>query len=156
MINEIAYKFIQYNKMTLQELKREIYRPEIQLYVSLDNFKKNTNYQQKFCINKQWFEVEINVFKLITNNHTYVKGKDCIYDIIFDYNIQNAELRKEDDLTIIKYHYVYDKKYEECTIDLRNINFDYNLVLKEGEYQNLYFFENKYGKFRVDLSIELC
>ena len=144
--------------MTLQKqtLKRkEIYNPEISLYVSLNNFKKNTNYQQKFYLNKQWVEVEINVFKLITNNHTFVEGKDRVYDIIFDYIIPNTELRKEDDLTIIKYHYVYDKKYQGNTIDLRNINFDYNLVLKEGEYQNLYFFENEYGRFRVDLSIEL-
>lgn len=145
--------------MTSQEkpLKRkEIYHPEIPLYVTLDNFKKNTNYQQKFYLNKQWIEVEINVFKLITNNHTYIKGKDREYDIIFDYIIQNAELKKEDDLTIIKYHYIYDKKYKGCTIDLRDINFDYKLTLEEGEYQNLYFFENEYGKFRVDLFIELC
>lgn len=134
----------------------EIYHPEISLYVTLDNFKKNTKYQQKFYLKKQWVEVQINVFKLITNNHTYIEGKDCVYDIVFDYVMQNAELRKEDDLTIIKYHYVYDKKHKEHTIDLRNINFDYNLVLNEGEYQNLYFFENEYGKFRVDLSIELC
>lgn len=145
--------------MTSQEktLKRkEIYHPEISLYVSLDNFKKNTNYQQKFYLNKQWIEVKINVFKLISNNHTYIEGKDREYDIIFDYLMENVELRKEDDLTIIKYHYVYDKKYKGNTIDLQNINFDYSLVLEEGEYQNLYFFENEYGKFRVDLSIELC
>lgn len=148
---------LQKQSIEKQTLKRkEIYHPEIPLYISLDNFKKNTDYQQKFYLNKQWIEVKINVFKLITNNHTCVEGKDCVYDIIFDYAIPNAELRKEDDLTIIKYHYIYNKKYQESTIDLRSLNFDYNLVLKEGEYQNLYFFDNEYGRFRVDLSIEMC
>ena len=111
--------------MTSQEkpLKRnEIYHPELSLYVTLDNFKKNTNYQQKFYLNKQWVEVKINVFKLITNNHTYIEGKDCVYDIVFDYIMQNAELIKEDDLTIIKYHYVYDKKYQRKKL-VRNTGF---------------------------------
>lgn len=148
---------LQKQSIEKQILKRkEIYYPEIPLYVLLDNFKKNTDYQQKFYLNKQWVEVKINVFKLITNNHTYIKVKNCVYDIIFDYVIQNAELRKENDLTIIKYHYIYNKKYQESIIDLRSLNFDYNLVLKEGEYQNLYFFDNEYGRFRVDLSIEMC
>lgn len=154
LINEFHLK-----KQSIKETKpkqKEIYHPEISLYVSLNNFKKNTNYQQKFYHNKQWFELEINVFKLITNNHTFVEGKDCDYDIIFDYIMPNAELRKENDLTIIKYHYVYEKKYQGLTIDLENIEFDYNLILEEGECQNLYYFENEYGKFRVDLSIELC
>lgn len=145
------------NKPTKHEEPNRLifYHTESTVYISLDDLKKNTTHSFKFNIEKQCLHVKINTFELLTNNTISIISDNCKFYIIFDYELSNATLQRENNLNIIRYNYTYERKYRGYTIDLRNICFDYTLVLEEGEYSNLYYFENEYGRFRVDLSVGL-
>lgn len=68
--------------------------------------------------------------------------------------ISNATITKEEDLTVITFTYIYEQKYRYKTIPMSNVGFDYFITLLSDTYQGLYYFENEYGKFRVDLAID--
>ena len=47
------------------------------------------------------------------------------------------------------------KQYINCQTELTDLGFDYIITLCDALYENLYYYENEYGKFRIDLEIEM-
>ena len=141
--------------------------------ISLNDIKNNKSFIFKDVLekspNKEMVDCEINVFEFIkgdiieykTNSeiHTEINTKSSIKTpqktiLIKPIPlINNATISKEDDTIIITFTYIYDQKYRYKTVNLSNLYFDYFVTLTSNTYQGLYHFENKYGKFRIDLEI---
>lgn len=132
---------------------------QLEQIISLNDIKNNTTFIFKDVLenspDKEMVVCEVNVFE-------FVKGNIIEYEIT-PYKtilikpiplISNAVISKEDDLTIITFTYIYEQKYRYQTVSLVKLGFDYLITLTSNIYQGLYYFENKYGKFRVDLKID--
>lgn len=132
---------------------------ESETIISMSSIKTNQDFTYTLHVNNQDTNLILNVFQLIqlkyTNDFIRAQLNDTI--IIFDPKtvIPNATIEKENDTTVITYDYEYEEKYRNYTASLVSLGFDYEIVLTECYYTNLYNFENEYGKFRVDIRITL-
>lgn len=139
--------------------------------ISLEDIKKNKSFIFKDVLenspHKEMVVCKVNVFE-------FIKGDIIKREINTEYHstklptkssqksflikpiplISNAIITKEDDTTVITFTYIYDQTYRYQTVSLVKLGFDYLITLTSNTYQGLYNFENKYGKFRVDLKID--
>ena len=134
------------------------YESSNELPISIFNIKSNCNYD--FIIQSDnEINLSINVFELIRlkniNSPIKIETEKTNISLNPKTTIPNAELYNENDTIVIKFHYKYDKKYRNHKISLEDLGFDYVITLNDDYYKSLYSFENKSGKFRVDLQISL-
>ena len=132
--------------------------------ITLNDIKNNQTFIFKDVLedspDKEMVVCEVNVFEFIKGDiikHEVITREITPHKTIFIKPIpliSNATISKEDDSTIVTFMYIYDQKYRYKTIPMSNLGFDYFITLTSNTYQGLYNFENKYGKFRIDLKID--
>lgn len=134
--------------------------------ITLNDIKNNQTFIFKDVLedspNKEMVVCEVNVFE-------FIKGDLIQYEATPNKTIlikpipliSNATITKEvstealsSTTVVITFTYIYDQKYRYKTIPMSNVGFDYFVTLTSNTYQGLYYFENEYGKFRVDLAID--
>ena len=127
--------------------------------ITLNDIKKNQTFIFKDVLedspDKEMVVCEVNVFE-------FIKGDLIQYEATPNKTIlikpipliSSATITKEGNLTILTFTYIYDQTYRYKTIPMSNVGFDYFVTLTSNTYQGLYYFENEYGKFRVDLAID--
>lgn len=141
--------------------------------ITLNDIKNNQTFIFKDVLedspDKEMVVCEVNVFEFIKGD--LIKREVITREITPHKTflikpiplISNATISKEDDssvaevssfTTIVTFTYIYDQKYRYKTIPMSNLGFDYFVTLTSNTYQGLYNFENKYGKFRIDLKID--
>ena len=125
--------------------------------IHITNIKNNTSSLHKINCNGEEYYSYINPFQILvsdsiiyTNNYKELKYKPTF---IFDNNLVSCY--KDDDTIVIKYKYIYDKQYINCQTELTDLGFDYIITLCDALYEKVYYYENEYGKFRIDLEIEM-
>ena len=127
--------------------------------ITLNDIKNNQSFIFKDVLedspDKEMVVCEVNVFE-------FIKGDLIKYEATPNKTIlikpipliSNATITKEGNLTIVTFMYIYDQTYRYKTIPMSDVGFDYFVTLTSNTYQNLYYFENEYGKFRVNLAID--
>ena len=146
--------------------------------ITLNDIKKNQTFIFKDVLedspDKEMVVCEVNVFEFIkgdliryealpkqlaalTTSHKTILIKPIPL-------ISNATITKEEGetvgeavsstTTVVTFTYIYDQIYRYKTIPMSNVGFDYFVTLTSNTYQGLYYFENEYGKFRIDLVID--
>lgn len=158
------------NYEVTNEVIHEVSTHDLQLeqIISLNDIKNNTTFIFKDVLenspDKEMVVCEINVFE-------FVKGDIIEYEalpkqlaaLVTPHKtilikpiplISNAVISKENDSTIITFTYIYDQEYRYQVVSMTKLGFDYLITLTSNTYQGLYYFENEYGKFRVDLKID--
>ena len=128
---------------------------QIKYPIGIKDIRSNRNYEIKDTFNNKTIYFKTNVFELLTQNTIERKIGDDVYIIEPFIEIQYGTLKKENELTIIKIQYIYEKKYINQKVSLVDLGFDYMITLIDANYTNLYYFENEFGKFRIDLDIKL-
>ena len=132
-----------------------IQKVQIKYPIGIKDIRSNRNYEIKDTFNNKIIYFKTNVFELLSQQTIERKISDEIYIIEPFIEIQYGTLKKENELTIIKIKYIYEKKYINQKVSLVDLGFDYMITLMDANYTNLYYFENEFGKFRIDLDIEL-
>lgn len=132
--------------------------------ISLEDIKKNKSFIFKDVLenspHKEMVVCKVNVFEFIKGDlikrEIITRKINTTKTILIKLIplISNAIITKEDDTTVITFTYIYDQTYRYQTVSLVKLGFDYLITLTSNTYQGLYNFENKYGKFRVDLKID--
>lgn len=151
-------------KKTVKKTVEKVIQRKEDIKITCDNFmifitniKNNTSSLHKIYCNGEEYYSYINPFQLLvsdsiiyTNNYKELKYKPTF---VFDNNLVSCY--KVDDTIVIKYKYIYDKQYINCQTELTDLGFDYIITLCDALYEKLYYYENEYGKFRIDLEIEM-
>lgn len=127
--------------------------------ITLNDIKNNQTFIFKDVLedspDKEMVVCEVNVFEFIKGDlipYLTTTNKTILIKPIP--LISNATITKEEDETVITFTYIYDQIYRYKTIPMSKLGFDYFVTLTSNTYQGLYYFENEYGKFRVDLAID--
>lgn len=127
--------------------------------ITLNDIKNNQTFIFKDVLedsqDKEMVVCKVNVFEFIKGDlipYLTTTNKTILIKPIP--LISNATITKEGNLTILTFTYIYDQIYRYKTIPMSNVGFDYFVTLTSNTYQGLYYFENEYGKFRVDLAID--
>ena len=137
--------------------------------ITLNDIKNNQTFIFKDVLedsqDKEMVVCKVNVFEFIKGDlipYLTTTNKTILIKPIP--LISNATITKEEGetvgeavsstTTVVTFTYIYDQKYRYKTIPMSNVGFDYFVTLTSNTYQGLYYFENEYGKFRVDLAID--
>ena len=128
--------------------------------ITLNDIKNNQTFIFKDVLedspDKEMVVCKVNVFEFIKGDlipYLTTTNKTILIKPIP--LISNATITKEEDETVVvTFTYIYDQIYRYKTIPMSNVGFDYFVTLTSNTYQGLYYFENEYGKFRVDLVID--
>ena len=137
--------------------------------ITLNDIKNNQTFIFKDVLedsqDKEMVVCKVNVFEFIKGDlipYLTTTNKTILIKPIP--LISNATITKEEGetvgeavsstTTVVTFTYIYDQKYRYKTIPMSKLGFDYFVTLTSNTYQGLYYFENEYGKFRVDLAID--
>ena len=137
--------------------------------ITLNDIKNNQTFIFKDVLedspDKEMVVCKVNVFEFIKGDlipYLTTTNKTILIKPIP--LISNATITKEEGetvgeavsstTTVVTFTYIYDQKYRYKTIPMSSVGFDYFVTLTSNTYQGLYYFENEYGKFRVDLAID--
>ena len=126
--------------------------------ISMDKIKKDTMTPHTIYCNGKKYQGYTNPFQLLVSNPPVIYDNGYQQLILippFKFNNTLATYEKEDDIIVIKFKYVYSKDYKGETASLTDLGFDYVVTLVDNKYIGVYEFVNHYGKFRIDLEIEL-
>ena len=114
------------SKSTPQKLEL-FYELPSDFSISLSDIKSNRNYD--FLIQYDYdILINVNVFELIkltiTNNPIKITTQKVDISLNPEITIPNAEILKENDIIVIKFHYNYEKIYYNYTVSLEDLGFD--------------------------------